>query len=98
MGEYLFKPVSNLTFDTVADENLRMEQSLRACGTSVTTLRIDLSSVVLCDTAGLALLIEAKRLSKQFGKLLEVCDIPQHVRDLAIFCGVDGVFTLSPKN
>jgi phospholipid transport system transporter-binding protein len=83
----LFQPSSVLTFDTV----LMDSQRLLKCVSDhhVTSLCILLEGVQECDSAGLALLIEAKRLCQRFHKCLTFEGMPVSIAALAEFCGVD---------
>jgi phospholipid transport system transporter-binding protein len=86
-GEQAFKPSHELTFETVQLDSQRLLKLLRE--TTTTGIRLDLCEVVQCDSAGLALLIEAKRLCKQHGKSLIIEGIPNVISALAEFCGVE---------
>ena len=87
MDGQVFEPSINLTFDTVESDRKRLLKYLQSSQAS--HLRLDLSQVVHCDSAGLALLIEAKRLCRRFNKSFEVEGMPDAIHDLAEFCGVD---------
>ena len=89
MDESLFKPSSELTFDTVQGDCKRLEKHLRDC--KVTSFCLDLRDVTQCDSAGLALLIEAKRLGKQYQKTIVMSSVPKAIYALAEFCGVEAV-------
>lgn len=82
----LFEPSTHLTFDTVASDRKRL---LKMVQKTAGGLRLDLSQVTLCDSAGLALLIEAKRLCIHFNKPFEIKKMPQMIHALAEFCGVE---------
>lgn len=89
MSAHVFEPSVHLTFDTVESDRKRLLTSLQssdACG-----LRLDLSRIQQCDSAGLALLIEAKKLCRHYSKSFEIEGMPNVVRDLAKFCGVDAI-------
>lgn len=85
----LFKPSHELTFDTVQRDNDRLLMLLR--DNKIESIRFDLGDVALCDSAGLALLIEAKRLCKQYDKALTIEVMPKSISALAEFCGVDAM-------
>jgi phospholipid transport system transporter-binding protein len=89
MSEGLFKPTKPITFAT-ADAYYRQLLVLfrRTKGSS---LLICLSEVSHCDSAGLALLIEAKRMAKKYNKQLVIEGMAGAVRDLAVFCGVEEI-------
>lgn len=89
MTKGLFKPTEPITFAT-ADSYYK--QLLLLFRTSKEAeLVVCLSQVSHCDSAGLAVLVEAKRLAKQYDKKLIVEGMTPVVRDLAIFCGVEGI-------
>ena len=82
-----FKPVDTLTFATVAADRLRLIALLDASPSS--TLHCDLSEVQACDSAGLALLIDMRRLCRRRGMHLVIDHIPEDVRALATLYGVE---------
>jgi len=84
---HVFEPSIKLTFDTVESDRKRLLKYLQSSET--TRLRLDLKGVKQCDSAGLALLIEAKRLCRRFNKPFEIVGMPSTIHDLAEFCGVD---------
>ena len=86
MSEQLFKPSRALTFDTVQSDSKRLMKLFHDDNTS--TLRLDLCDVSQCDSAGLALLVEAKRLCTQYHKTLVIDEMPNVISALAEFCGV----------
>jgi len=83
----IFKPSKALTFDTVDSDSQGLLRLLRDSET--TAIRLDLGEVEHCDSAGLALLIEAKRLCKQYDKTLTIEGMPKAISALAEFCGVE---------
>ena len=85
----IFHPSNELTFNTVSADRERLFESLKDA--EVKSLRIDLSQVKHCDSAGLALLIEAKRLCKQYNKMFVIDKIPLEVSALAEFCGLEAI-------
>ena len=87
MSEQLFKPAHELTFETVLLDSQRLLKLVRDDKT--TSIRLALTEVDVCDSAGLALLIEAKRLCKQFNKTLVLEGMPNSIAALAEFCGVE---------
>ena len=89
MSEQLFKPSSELTFDTVQSDSTRLMALLQ--DNKTTKLRFDLCGVTQCDSAGLALLIDAKRLCAQYHKSLVIEGMPKAISALAEFCGVDAM-------
>ena len=82
-----------MTFATVSSDCNRLMSHVRKL--KADTLHLDLSEVKHCDSAGLALLIEAKRLCTLKNKLCEIHNIPKIVHRLAEFCGVGPVIGLS---
>ena len=84
---HLFKPSNTLTFDTVITDLYHLQTYLKKSQSPVVCL--DLSAVTLCDSAGLALLIEARRLCMKQHKTLLIEGMPKAVDALAQFCGVD---------
>lgn len=89
MNEQLYKPSRELTFDTVRVDSQRLLKLLQ--DESTACVRLDLHDVVQCDSAGLALLIEAKRLCKQYHKILVIEGMSKGIYALAEFCGVDAL-------
>lgn len=86
MSESAYKPCDPLTFDTVCANQLQLNAQLAASKTSV--FQVDLSEVVHCDSAGLALLIDAKKRCQQLDKRLVIEGMSESVKALAIFSGV----------
>ena len=89
MKEQLFKPSSSLTFDTVQQDSERLLKMFRDNKTA--SIRVDLGGVTDCDSAGLALLIEAKRLGIQYHKPLIIEGLTKATFTLAEFCGVEAM-------
>ena len=89
MSDQAFQPSSQLTFDTVESDRKRLLHYVRSSDTL--HLRLDLSQVKQCDSAGLALLIETKRLCRHYNKSFEMEGMPSVIHDLAKFCGVDDI-------
>ncbi len=81
-----FKPGSELTFKSVV--NIRDQLYRIILDKATDKLCLDLSEVIHCDSAGLALLIEAKRLCKKNNKSFAVTGMSEETRFLADFCGV----------
>jgi phospholipid transport system transporter-binding protein len=88
----LFTPSDLLTFDTVECDRHRLITDLQK--KTVEHLRFDLSHVVHCDSAGLALLIEATRLCRRYKATLEIAGMPDAIYALAEFCGVEDMLNL----
>ena len=89
MDEQLFKPSNELTFDTIQDDSKRLLKLLD--DNKASSFRLDLQDVKQCDSAGLALLIEAKRLCKHHNKNIVMSNVPKVIYALAEFCGVEGI-------
>ncbi|CDZ78705.1 anti-anti-sigma factor [Legionella massiliensis] len=84
-----FKPSQDMTFETVQADCQRL---IKFCHKSKDSdLRVDLSEVTHCDSAGLALLIEARRLCNAQKKTCIITGMPKMILALAEFCGVDGM-------
>ena len=81
-----FKPARTLTFETAQTDLVRLRLYVKNNKSS--SLYFDLGGITHCDSAGLALLIEAKRLAKQCEKKLMIMSMPDKVQQLAEFCGV----------
>ena len=90
MTDYVFEPSTVLTFETVQDDSQRFLKMLRS-QQDMTGIRFDLSKVTHCDSTGLALLIEAKRLCKQKKISFEMENVSESLGGLAEFCGVETV-------
>lgn len=84
-----FKPGCELTFRTVVLEREKLLDALRA--NAAVEFCLDLSEVTHCDSAGLALLIEARKLCSQSNKVLKVIGISAKTQSLAEFCGVTSI-------
>lgn len=85
-----FKPVNQLTFETVTADRLRLIDLLRS--EQLDEIHCDLSDVTVCDSAGLALLIDIRRLCLKYHAKLVLQPIPEDVRALAIVYGVEQIF------
>jgi phospholipid transport system transporter-binding protein len=86
MMKELFKPTNDLTFETVQQEGQRFFKLLSDDKTI--KIGLELSGVLHCDSAGLAMLIEAKRMCHQYNKPLVIQGMPKAIVALADFCGV----------
>lgn len=87
-----FKPSLEMIFATVQAD---CERLLKYCHDSKDAfLHLDLSEVTHCDSAGLALLIAAKRLCKEQNKTCNFEGMPKSIQALAEFCGVDEILGL----
>ncbi len=89
MEGQLFKPSPNMTFQTVQEDCNRLHKFCEDSKEDV--LIIDLSHLSHCDSAGLALLIEAKRICRLQNKICKISGMPKVIQALAEFCGVDEI-------
>lgn len=87
-----FKPSNELTFDTVPQDCLRLRQQLLSSKSE--GLQLDLRDVTQCDSAGLALLIEAKRICRQYQLTFEIIGMSKSLHALAEFCGVNRILVI----
>jgi len=94
LHEQRFKPSNQLTFDTVPPDCERLLKLLMS-NDNATTLQLDLHDVTQCDSAGLALIIEAKRLCKQYNKTLTIEGVSKAIYALADFCGLEAMLSES---
>ena len=90
-----FLPSNEMMFTTVEADRQRLLCHCR--GLEGTVLTLNLGAVDHCDSAGLAFLIEAKRLAAQHGKTCRIEDMPKSVHALAEFCGVDKMLALGQE-
>lgn len=81
-----FKPGKELTFNSVISERATLYEALIAHKGD--SFCLDLSEVGHCDSAGLALLIEARKLCVRANKRFEVKGLSTQMLSLAEFCGV----------
>lgn len=84
-----FKPGPLLTFKSVISVRAKLYKALMEAQED--RFCLDLSDVTHCDSAGLALLIEASKLCKQNNKIFEVIGISPETQSLAEFCGVKSI-------
>jgi len=84
-----FKPGSELTFKSVVSIRSKLFKALteNACD----NFCLDLTDVIKCDSAGLALLIEARKLCKKNNVLFTVIGMTPETQSLAEFCGVESI-------
>lgn len=83
-----FKP-AELTFKSVVAVRAQLYKELVASASD--HLCLDLSDVSQCDSAGMALLVEARKLCKKHNKTFEIIGMPAETRSLADFCGVKDI-------
>ena len=89
MDATYFKPEDPLTFKSVVSIRAKLYKALMEDETG--RFCLDLSAVTHCDSAGLALLIEAKKLCKQSKKTFEMVGVSSKTQSLAEFCGVKNI-------
>ncbi|KTC88665.1 STAS domain-containing protein [Fluoribacter dumoffii] len=89
MNTVYFKPGADLSFKSVVAMRSKLYQALREDKSG--KFGLDLSDVRHCDSAGLALLIEARKLCKKNNKTFEIIGVPAETQSLAEFCGVRGI-------
>ncbi|MBA2652752.1 MAG: sulfate transporter [Tatlockia sp.] len=90
--EKSFKPSQCMTFDTVQADCKRLHEFCHSNKDDV--LNFHLSEVSHCDSAGLALLIEARRLCGLQNKTCKLIGMPKIIQALSKFCGVDEMLGL----
>jgi phospholipid transport system transporter-binding protein len=88
-----FKPSQSMTFDTVQADCQRLHEFCHTNKESILNLHLD--EVHHCDSAGLALLIEAKRLCGLQNKTCKITGMPKIIQALSKFCGVDEMLGLT---
>ncbi|MDF1758848.1 MAG: STAS domain-containing protein [Legionellaceae bacterium] len=84
-----FKLSADLTVHTVKLERDRLLLGIKEA--KIKKLRLDLSEVNRCDSAGVALLIEIKRVCDKKNIDYSFYAVPKEVHSLAEFCGIDGI-------
>ncbi|MCR9191076.1 MAG: STAS domain-containing protein [Gammaproteobacteria bacterium] len=84
-----FKPLNQLTFETVTENRQQFVQLLEA--DDLSSIHCDLSDVDKCDSAGLAFLVEARRLCRAQRTILIIEYIPGEIRALAKLYGVEQI-------
>jgi len=90
MTVFFFTPSPELTFETVQSDRERLVKLMKE-HQDAKHIRVDLSRVTHCDSTGLALLIEAKRLCIAKDMQLSLDKMPDSISALATFCGVNEV-------
>ena len=84
-----FIPMEEMIFETVEQDKLLLRQFLNKFEEK--EWKFDLSKVNLCDSAGVALLIEAKRLSKHKNIKCHFHGVSDSMQSLIRFCGVEKI-------
>ena len=87
MTTLAFIPSKEMIFTTVGEDRKRLLEYCRKLNESA--LALDLSAVEHCDSAGLAFLIEAKRLAREHKQTCQIVGMTKEIHALAEFCGVD---------
>ncbi|MGQ3891241.1 STAS domain-containing protein [Legionella sp. CNM-4043-24] len=93
MSSAVFIPSNEMSFETVMSDRERLLAYSLELKTPVMIL--DLSQVEQCDSAGLAFLIEAKRLARDHHLECRIEGVTRAVQSLAEFCGVNGTLGLN---
>lgn len=89
MALFNFKPGAELTFHSVARVCSEFYKILRDDKTR--QINLDLSDVSHCDSAGMAFLIEARKLCKRNNKNFAITGMSAETLSLAEFCGVKDI-------
>ena len=82
-----FVPAAQLTFSTVLKDKARLAVFLKPLKGQEWVF--DLSQVTACDSAGLALLVQAKRLGDKHKSPCQFEGVSQTIQSLVKFCGVN---------
>ncbi len=89
MDKTCYQPMDDLTFHTIVEKRKAFHKHLLEDTSGIICL--DLSAIKRCDTAGLAFLIEAKKLCKKHQKHFEIESMSDKMRTLAKFCGLEAL-------
>ena len=85
----VFKPGSLIIFNTAQEERSRF---LAYCQDAQDAeVVVDLGNVEQCDSAGLAFLIEVKRIAQECGRIVKIINMPEETRALAEFYGISNL-------
>lgn len=84
-----FKLGKELTFKSVVEVRSQLAKALM--NDSSNQFSLDLSDVKHCDSAGMALLIEARKLCKKNNKTFSIIGMSVETCSLAEFFGVKGI-------
>ena len=95
MTAHVFRPASAITFASVEQERSRFLAYCRERQDDLIT--VDLETIEQCDSAGLALLIEVKRIAKVAGRSSQIINMPQETRALAEFYGISDLLGICTK-
>ena len=88
-----FKPGPLLTFKSVVSVRDKLYNALKE--NTGDRFCLDLTEVTHCDSAGLALLVEARKLCEQNSKVFQVIGISPETLSLAEFCGVKSILEIA---
>lgn len=83
----VFKPGSQLTFETVMQEMQRFQCFLAQV--SAQKISLELSDVTVCDSAGLAFLLEAKKHACQKNLGCDFQGLSEEMRSFVRFFGLE---------
>lgn len=86
---HTMKLSGELTFDTVQTHHENLVNTLK--DPDLTVLNLEMNEVTQCDSAGLALLIEAWRLCETTHRTLKLKGVSKKIHALAQFCGVENI-------
>jgi len=86
MSVTAFRPATAITFLSVEQERQRFLAHCESLKDNV--LVIDLLEVIHCDSAGIAFLIEMKRICNRLGRLSKITNMPASANALAEFYGI----------
>jgi phospholipid transport system transporter-binding protein len=84
-----YKPSSNLSFETVEQERTKLIQFIEDKDNA--SIRLDLSELNQCDSAGLALIFDIQKICKKLGKEMSIEQMPMDTKNLAAFYGVQNL-------
>lgn len=93
-GAGVFQVQGDLTFGTIDKQIVKSFGFLK----TASTVTIDLSQVANTDSAGLALMIEWIKMSRQYNTTLNFKNIPEQLRKLAKLSGFDTSNYFSTSN
>jgi phospholipid transport system transporter-binding protein len=92
MSEWLLVTLEgDLTFDTVGKHQSMLKSVFTKNKNEA--INLNLSKVNSCDSSGLALMIEAKRLARENKCRLTIESQPVQLNALAQFCGVSSILS-----
>lgn len=89
MTNLTYKLAGDLTLDTIQSERDRLLSQI--ANYTAEDILLDLSQVKACDSSGIALLIEIKKICLKYNKKLKFFDIPDNVLSLVEFFGVNRI-------